>query len=77
MLLHFLVCNFQETCEPVMCCYKLITCKFKWFGLQGRVEAFINRVSNLTDIVTDLDSIFEAVNEILVLVSYVSCVDSD
>ena len=46
MFCNFLVCNFQETCEPVMCCYKLITCKFKWFGLQGRVEAFINRVSN-------------------------------
>lgn len=35
--------DWKKTCEPVMCCYKLITAKFKWFGLQGRVESFINR----------------------------------
>lgn len=35
--------DWQKSCEPVMCCYKLITAKFKWFGLQGRVENFINR----------------------------------
>ena len=29
--------------EPVMTCYKLVTCKFKWFGLQGRIENFIQK----------------------------------
>ncbi|PAA48622.1 hypothetical protein BOX15_Mlig021487g2 [Macrostomum lignano] len=27
---------------PVMCAYKLVTCEFKWFGLQGRIESFIH-----------------------------------
>jgi len=27
--------------DPVMTCYKLVTCEFKWFGLQSRVEKFI------------------------------------
>jgi len=26
---------------PMMCAYKLVTVEFKWFGLQGRVEKFI------------------------------------
>lgn len=30
-----------KTCEPHMCCYKLVREKFKWFGLQGRVESLI------------------------------------
>jgi len=30
-----------ENCDPVMTCYKLVTCEFKWFGLQSRVESFI------------------------------------
>lgn len=29
--------------NPVMCCYKLVTAEFKWWGLQGRVEKFIHR----------------------------------
>uniref|UniRef100_A0A5S6QTS6 Phosphatidylinositol transfer protein n=1 Tax=Trichuris muris TaxID=70415 RepID=A0A5S6QTS6_TRIMR len=33
--------NWMETCEPVMCCYKLVTVDFKWWGLQSRVESFI------------------------------------
>ncbi|XP_037778765.1 phosphatidylinositol transfer protein beta isoform-like [Penaeus monodon] len=27
--------------EPVMTCYKLVTCEFKWFGLQTRIEKYI------------------------------------
>ncbi|XP_045597824.1 phosphatidylinositol transfer protein alpha isoform [Procambarus clarkii] len=27
--------------EPVMTCYKLVSCEFKWFGLQARVERYI------------------------------------
>jgi hypothetical protein len=27
--------------KPMMCAYKLVTCEFKWFGLQGTVENFI------------------------------------
>lgn len=33
--------DWKKTCEPVMCCYKLVSVKFKWFGLQNRVEKFI------------------------------------
>jgi len=29
--------------EPVMTAYKLVTMKFKWFGLQNRVESFIDK----------------------------------
>ena len=28
-----------------MCAYKLVSCKFKWFGIQNRVEKFIQTVS--------------------------------
>lgn len=27
--------------DPVMTCYKLVTCAFKWFGLQTRIEKYI------------------------------------
>jgi len=27
----------------VMTCYKLVTAEFKWFGVQGRVENFIQK----------------------------------
>ena len=27
-----------------MCCYKLVECEFKWFGLQGTVESRIQKV---------------------------------
>jgi len=30
-----------KTCQPYMCCYKLVKEKFKWFGVQGRVESLI------------------------------------
>ena len=30
-----------------MCCYKLVTCEFKWFGLQGTVESRIQKVGVL------------------------------
>ncbi|KAJ8312057.1 hypothetical protein KUTeg_009430 [Tegillarca granosa] len=29
--------------QPVMCAYKLVTVKFKWFGIQGKVENFIQK----------------------------------
>ena len=29
---------------PIMCCYKLVECEFKWFGLQGTVESRIQKV---------------------------------
>ena len=31
-----------------MCAYKLVTCEFKWWGLQSRVEKLIVNVSNLS-----------------------------
>ncbi|KAI7894333.1 uncharacterized protein EV154DRAFT_600203 [Mucor mucedo] len=33
--------NWQKTVEPVMTCYKLVYIEFKWFGIQGKVEAFL------------------------------------
>lgn len=36
-----LVGKWQDTVNPVMTCYKLVTTEFKWFGLQTRVESFI------------------------------------
>ncbi|CAI4231492.1 unnamed protein product [Auanema sp. JU1783] len=32
--------NWKETCQPVMCAYKLVTVHFKWFGLQSMVESY-------------------------------------
>ena len=31
-----------------MCCYKLVTCEFIWWGLQGRVESLIQKVATWT-----------------------------
>lgn len=36
----------QKTDCPHMCAYKLVTVKFKWFGLQNKVEGFIQKVLN-------------------------------
>ncbi|XP_069946303.1 phosphatidylinositol transfer protein beta isoform isoform X2 [Cherax quadricarinatus] len=36
--------EWWKKCDPVMTCYKLVTCEFKWFGLQTRVEKFIQDV---------------------------------
>uniref|UniRef100_A0A1B6KZI3 Phosphatidylinositol transfer protein N-terminal domain-containing protein n=1 Tax=Graphocephala atropunctata TaxID=36148 RepID=A0A1B6KZI3_9HEMI len=36
--------NWIETVTPVMTCYKLVTANFKWFGLQRRVEKFLQRM---------------------------------
>ncbi|KAF6024370.1 vib [Bugula neritina] len=36
--------NWIETSTPVMCCYKLVKCEFKWHGLQPQVENLILRV---------------------------------
>ncbi|GFT84769.1 phosphatidylinositol transfer protein alpha isoform [Trichonephila clavipes] len=41
-----LVGNWQKTCTPIMCAYKLVTVEFKWFGLQNRVESFIQKFKN-------------------------------
>jgi hypothetical protein len=35
--------NWKATVQPVMTCYKLVTVEFKWFGLQNRVESFIQK----------------------------------
>lgn len=32
-----------EDC-PKMCAYKLVTIKFKWWGLQNKIENFIQKV---------------------------------
>ncbi|XP_075543149.1 phosphatidylinositol transfer protein vib isoform X1 [Dermacentor variabilis] len=35
--------DWMKTCKPVMCAYKLVTAEFKWFGLQSRIEAYIQK----------------------------------
>lgn len=35
--------DWTNNVTPVMTCYKLVTCEFKWFGLQTRVENFIQK----------------------------------
>ncbi|KAK3085035.1 hypothetical protein FSP39_023166 [Pinctada imbricata] len=35
--------DWNKRVDPVMCCYKLVSVKFKWFGLQNRVEKFIQQ----------------------------------
>lgn len=35
--------DWKNKVQPVMTCYKLVTCEFKWFGLQTRVESFIQK----------------------------------
>jgi len=36
-----LAANWKETSQYYMCAYKLCTVEFKWFGLSGKVEKFI------------------------------------
>ncbi|KAI0215417.1 Phosphatidylinositol transfer protein alpha [Lamellibrachia satsuma] len=38
-----LVGSWMGKVSPVMCCYKLVSIEFKWFGLQNRVEKFIQK----------------------------------
>lgn len=38
-----LVSNWKDTCKPVMCCYKLVTIEFKWFGLQNKIESWTHK----------------------------------
>merc|ERR1711974_385584 len=33
--------KWKDQAEPVMTCYKLVLAKFKWFGLQTKVESTI------------------------------------
>lgn len=35
--------DWKKKVDPVMTCYKLVTCEFKWFGLQSRIENFIQK----------------------------------
>jgi len=35
--------EWMKNVDPVMTCYKLVTCEFKWFGLQSRIESFIQK----------------------------------
>lgn len=35
--------EWKKDVSPVMTCYKLVTCEFKWFGLQTRIENFIQK----------------------------------
>lgn len=35
--------DWMKTVKPVMCAYKLVTVEFKWFGLQSKIETFIQK----------------------------------
>lgn len=35
--------DWHKTVSPVMCAYKLVTVEFKWFGLQNRIESYIQK----------------------------------
>ncbi|GLV37018.1 vibrator [Carabus blaptoides fortunei] len=35
--------DWKNSVQPVMTCYKLVTVEFKWFGLQTRIENFIQK----------------------------------
>lgn len=35
--------DWRSDIQPVMCAYKLVTVEFKWFGLQNKVESFIQK----------------------------------
>lgn len=35
--------NWKDEVTPVMCCYKLVKCEFKWMFLQNKVERFIQK----------------------------------
>ncbi|KAB0790876.1 hypothetical protein PPYR_14963 [Photinus pyralis] len=35
--------DWKTKVNPVMTCYKLVTVEFKWFGMQKRVESFIQK----------------------------------
>ncbi|XP_055355627.1 phosphatidylinositol transfer protein alpha isoform-like [Paramacrobiotus metropolitanus] len=35
--------NWRQHVKPVMCCYKLVTIEFKWFGLQNKVESWAHK----------------------------------
>ncbi|XP_026293040.1 phosphatidylinositol transfer protein alpha isoform isoform X1 [Frankliniella occidentalis] len=35
--------KWTDKVNPVMTCYKLVTVEFKWFGLQNRIENFIQK----------------------------------
>ncbi|XP_046806626.1 phosphatidylinositol transfer protein alpha isoform-like [Lucilia cuprina] len=34
---------WRQTCQPVMTCYKLVTCEFKSFGIQNTLETLLQR----------------------------------
>lgn len=44
LLFFFLRQNDLKPDCPYMCAYKLVTVKFRWWGLQTKVENFIHRV---------------------------------
>jgi len=33
--------DWVKDCSPLMCAYKLVTCEFKWWGLQNKIEDYI------------------------------------
>ena len=42
-----LVKGWETSAKPVMCCYKLVTADFKYWGLQGKIEGTIESKNRL------------------------------
>jgi hypothetical protein len=40
--------DWKDKTSPIMCCYKLVSVEFKWFGLQGKIEKYIQTVGFLS-----------------------------
>ncbi|KAF9108564.1 hypothetical protein BGX27_008285 [Mortierella sp. AM989] len=36
--------DWSKTCDPVMTCYKLVSIEFKWYGLQTKMESYMQSV---------------------------------
>ncbi|KAF9904537.1 hypothetical protein EC991_002597 [Linnemannia zychae] len=36
--------SWAKTCDPVMTCYKLVSIEFKWYGLQTKMESYMQSV---------------------------------
>lgn len=48
-----LVEGWRETHQPIMCCYKVVHVKFEVWGLQTRVEEYVQGVRNFKSIIMD------------------------
>lgn len=46
--------GWQDEVKPMMCCYKLVTVNFKYFGLQTKVESALIDVNIIISLFIDI-----------------------